>query len=93
MDQWFHALVDKHGLFAAMRIVEDSFTKADQESQELFGDRQFVSAEELAIAWNDNLSHEEKLKELTMLRTGEEIDEQPVSPGDAIRARSLGVRL
>jgi hypothetical protein len=94
MDRLFYALVDKHGLKAALQIVEESFAKAHHETQKLFGDREYVSRDELTIVWNDEYSSEqEKLSPPAIHKAGEQNDGQTVSPADAIRARSLGVIL
>jgi len=74
----FDALVARLGFTRAVQqIVDESFAGAEQRTQELFGNRQNLLADQPATVWNDELDHAEKVRELETL--GDK--ERPGHPG------------
>lgn len=51
-----------------IEMLNNSVALAERHTQEIFGNRQSLPADESAIAWNSKLTHEQKMEKLTALR-------------------------
>jgi len=67
------------------KIYAEASSEADRETAELFGDKEDLPDDESDIVFDSDLSHEEKVQLLQVIRATKLSD-------DVIRAKALGVK-
>lgn len=80
-----------------MDWMDICWEKADRQTAELFGDKDDLPLDESRVVFDDNLTHEEKLTKLKVIRAGKRIKPKSfakrITRAGRISAQGLGIRL